>query len=72
MNVKNEIIKRYMYLYQNKELILTLCIGTGIEKDKLKRELKEIKKLLNSNDMCKNNSMVRELIGLELKNINYD
>ena len=61
-----------MYLYQNKELILALCIGTGIEKDKLKRELKEIKKLLNSNDMCKNNSMVRELIGLELKNINYD
>ena len=44
MNTRNEIITRYMYLYQNKELILALCIGTGIEKDKLKKKIKENEK----------------------------
>ena len=72
MNIKNEIIKRYMYLYQNKELILALCIGTGIEKDKLKNKFKKNKRLLSDNDTYKNNSTVKELIELELKNINYD
>ena len=69
MNIKNEIIKRYIYLYQNKELILALCIGPGIEKDKLE---KRKKKLLSSNYIYKNNYAIRELVELELKNINYD
>ncbi len=72
MNVKHEIIKRYMYLYQNKELILALCIGTGIEKDKLEKRIEENKKLLSSNDMYKNNSIVRELIELELYDLKYE
>ena len=33
--VKEELIKRYMYLYQNKELILSLCIHCGIEKKEI-------------------------------------
>ena len=47
MNTKNEIIKRYMYLYQNKELILALCIGAGIEKEKLEKKIKESERLLS-------------------------
>ena len=72
MNVKNEIIKRYIYLYQNKELILALCIGTGIEKDKLKKQLKNTKQLLSNNDMLKNNSALRKSIESGLKDINYN
>lgn len=67
MNTRNEIIKRYMYLYQNKELILALCIGTGIEKEKLEKKIKESKRLLSSNSVYN-----RELIKLELENANYD
>lgn len=67
MNTRNEIIKRYMYLYQNKELILALCIGTGIEKKKLEKKIKESERLLSSNSVYN-----RELMKLELENANYD
>lgn len=67
MNTRNEIIKRYMYLYQNKELILALCIGTGIEKEKLEKKIKESERLLSSNSVYNS-----ELMKLELENANYD
>lgn len=67
MNTRNEIIKRYMYLCQNKELILALCIGTGIEKEKLEKKIKESERLLSSNSVYN-----RELMKLELENANYD
>ena len=67
MNTRNEIIKRYMYLYQNKELILALCIGTGIEKEKLEKKIKESERLMSSNSVYN-----RELMKLELENANYD
>ena len=67
MSTRNEIIKRYMYLYQNKELILALCIGTGIEKEKLEKKIKESERLLSSNSVYN-----RELMKLELENANYD
>lgn len=67
MNTRNEIIKRYMYLYQNKELILALCIGTGIEKEKLEKKIKESERLLSSNSVYN-----RELMKLELEKANYD
>lgn len=67
MNTRNEIIKRYMYLYQNKELILALCIGAGIEKEKLEKKIKESERLLSSNSVYN-----RELMKLELENANYD
>lgn len=38
---ENELIKRYIYLYQNKELILALCIGRGIEKEEIKSNIKK-------------------------------
>lgn len=67
MNTRNEIIKRYMYLYQNKELTLALCIGTGIEKEKLEKKIKESERLLSSNSVYN-----RELMKLELEKANYD
>ena len=67
MNTRNEIIKRYMYLYQNKELILALCIGAGIEKEKLEKKIKESERLLSSNSVYN-----RELMKLKLENANYD
>jgi hypothetical protein len=67
VNTRNEIIKRYMYLYQNKELILALCIGTGIEKEKLEKKIKESERLLSSNSVYN-----RELMKLELEKANYD
>ena len=33
--IKGELMKRYLYLYENKELILALCIDRGIEKEKI-------------------------------------
>ncbi len=56
-----------MYLYQNKELILALCIGTGIEKEKLEKKIKESERLLSSNSVYN-----RELMKLELEKANYD
>ena len=67
MNTRNEIIKRYMYLYQKKEVILALCIGTGIEKEKLEKKIKESERLLSSNSVYN-----RELMKLELEKANYD
>ena len=40
-----EFIKRYLYLLENKELILGLCIDYGIEKEHYKTRIKENKNL---------------------------
>lgn len=52
---RNEIIKRYMYLYQNKELILALCINVGIEEDRLNKQIKNSKNILKKNKIVKEN-----------------
>lgn len=41
-----EFIKRYLYLLENKELILGLCIDYGIEKEYYQTKIKENKHLL--------------------------
>ena len=43
--ITEELIKRYLYLYENRELILSLCIKTGIEKKYIKNEIRELKKI---------------------------
>lgn len=43
---ENELIKRYIYLYQNKELILALCIDRDIEKEKIKSNIKKCENLI--------------------------
>lgn len=44
--VQEELIKRYLYIYENKDLILSLCINNGIEKEYYKKELKSTKDLI--------------------------
>jgi len=44
----NEILaERYVYLFQNKELILALCIRKIVPKEKIKRNICNLKKLRN-------------------------
>ena len=47
--VQEELMKRYLYLYDNKELILALCINYGIRENYYKERIKkknELKKRL--------------------------
>lgn len=75
---KNELVKRYIYLYQNKELILALCIGRGIEKEKIKSNIKKCKDLIKRNSICMENEKLKNLLKsqiedyyLKLKTENY-
>lgn len=75
---KNELVKRYIYLYQNKELILALCIGRGIEKEKIKSNIKKCKDLIKRNSICRENEKLKNLLKsqiedyyLKLKTENY-
>lgn len=43
MNIQEDLLNRYKYLYENKELILANCIIYDIEKDYIKKELKKLK-----------------------------
>lgn len=45
-SIKQEILRRYTYLYDNKELILSLCIKEGIEEKHYKQCIKELKSSL--------------------------
>ncbi len=45
-SIKQEILKRYQYLYDNKEIILSLCIKEGIEEKYYKKCIKDLKKSL--------------------------
>ena len=39
--IKKELMKRYLYLYNNKKLILALCINYGIREKYYKKQIKE-------------------------------
>ena len=52
--IKNELIRRYMYLYENKDIILSLAINKGIEKNEIKEcldSLKRLKRTCRTDDM---------------------
>ena len=57
--VQEELIKRYLYLYDNKELILALCIGYGIEEKYYKKEIKKVTELLYSIEEEKGHSELK-------------
>ena len=42
--IKEELIKRYKYLYVNKELILSLAINKAIEVEYITKKLEELNK----------------------------
>ena len=44
--IQDELMKRYLYLYDNKDLILAMCINYGIEKDYYKKQIKKNKELI--------------------------
>ena len=50
MDIKKELLERYKYLYDNKELILANCIIYDIEKEKIKKLQKSAKTIKHSND----------------------
>lgn len=62
----NEFTNRYLYLLENKELILSLCIDYGIEKEYYMNKIKECKTLLrkikdkSSNEYKLVNSSIKE------------
>lgn len=43
--IKSELIRRYKYLYENKEIILSFIINKGIEKEEIKKCLDGLKRL---------------------------
>ena len=53
--VQEELMKRYLYLYDNKELILALCINYGIRENYYKELIKnknELKKIAEEKFSC--------------------
>ncbi len=59
--VQEELIKRYLYLYDNKELILALCISYGIEEKYYKKEIKKVTELLYSIEAEKGHSELKTI-----------
>ena len=57
-----ELIKRYIYLYENKELILALCISRGTERQKILTQLKKYKNLLKKNTKYKRDEKLSKLL----------
>ena len=59
MNIKEELIRRYSYLYENKELILAMCINiVEVKPNERKQELEKLKreyKKLSADKMIINN-----------------
>ena len=45
--IEQELVNRYKYLHENKELVLSLCIDKGIRTEYYKNELSRLKKLLS-------------------------
>lgn len=74
--VQEELMKRYLYLYDNKELILALCINYGIEEKHYKEEIKQTTKLLHSIEEGKGHSELKtiqiELLSNLLEGLNED
>lgn len=68
-DIKPEILKRYQYLYENKELILSLCISEGIEEKHYKECLKEARKSLRKfqHDKLNNQEIEKILTSLEAR-----
>ena len=44
--VQEELMKRYLYLYENRELVLSLCINFGIRKDYYNKQIKDNNELI--------------------------
>lgn len=72
--VQEELMKRYLYLYDNRELVLALCINYGIEEKYYKKEIKKVTELLCSIEERKGNNELKtvqiELLSSLLEGLN--
>ena len=59
---KDELVKRYMYLYKNKKLILALCIGRGVEKKSILSRIERTRNLIQKNSICQGNEEISQLL----------
>lgn len=73
MDIKEELIRRYSYLYENKELILAMCINIVEDKpNKRKQELEKIKRKYEKSpyDKTKTNKQIVDSLENVIKNMN--
>lgn len=64
MDIKNELIKRYSYLYENKELILAMCINTVIVKDSSNKRIKELEKIKKKCERLYTDDIVKSITSI--------
>ena len=62
ITAKDELVKRYMYLYKNKKLILALCIGRGVEKKSIVSRIERTRNLIQKNSICQENEEISRLL----------
>ncbi len=62
ITAKDELVKRYMYLYKNKKLILALCIGRGVEKKSILSRIERTRNLIQKNSICQGNEEISQLL----------
>ncbi len=72
MSIQEEFLKRYKYLYENKELILSNCIIYGIEEKHIKEELEKISSVLRKLEMSNKNKELIELLKKTMLSYNQD
>ena len=72
VNIQEELLKRYKYLYENKELILANCIVYGIEKEHIKKQLKKLKSNVKRINRPADNSNLIELVKSTISNYKAD
>ena len=73
MDIKEELIRRYSYLYENKELILAMCINIVEDKpNERKQELEKIKRKYEKSpyDKTKTNKQIVDSLENVIKNMN--
>ncbi len=72
MNIQEELLKRYKYLYENKELILANCITYNIEKDYIKKKIKELKTNLKKINKTEENQDLIKLLNSTISSYKND
>lgn len=64
MDIKNELIKRYSYLYENKELILAMCINIVIVKDGSNKRIKELENIKKKCERLYSDDIVKSITSI--------
>lgn len=65
--MNEELIKRYIYLENNKELILAMCIDYGIDKPRIEKKIKEFKKNYKDLEKYSDGTELDKLLQIQIK-----